>query len=243
LLILSDHRLFPALELFREEGVALGIASARMGLGDIALAHRDYARAKVLFQEELALGRQHDDQIVVASALLTLARVARAEGDAARAVALFEESLVKSLDHSEALGTLVRYELGKATLEQGDYERATALLRECVTEHQELGWTIPCGLEGLGAVAAAQGASARAARLWGAAEAIREATGLTMDAHDAPDYARWVTSARAPFESADFNAAWAEGRAMSVEQAIAYAGEGTGSAEEQSSQHLLCQSR
>jgi len=130
---------------------------------------------------------------------------------------------------------LVVQELGKATLDLGDYARAAALFRKCVIEHSEMGWTIPCGLEGLGAVAAAQGAGAQAARLWGAAEAIREASELPMDATDAPDNTRWITTARARFESAAFEAAWMEGRAMSVEQAIAYAREGNASADEQQS--------
>src|SRR5438046_720245 len=61
----------------------------------------------------------------------------------------------------------------------------------------------------------------RAARLWGATEAICKATGLRLDvALDIKDYEEWRSVARDRFDSATFTAAWAEGQAMSLEQAI-----------------------
>ena len=70
-----------------------------------------------------------------------------------------------------------------------------------------------------------QGGVARAARLWGAAEALLETIEATAYAH-APDralYERQVRSARAQLDEATWQAAWAQGRAMSTGWAIEYA--------------------
>lgn len=66
----------------------------------------------------------------------------------------------------------------------------------------------------------------RAARLWGAAEALREVIEVTAYIY-APDrslYQSQVTAARAQLDDeAAWEAAWAEGRAMTPEEAIEYA--------------------
>lgn len=66
---------------------------------------------------------------------------------------------------------------------------------------------------------------ARAARLWGAAEALLERIEATAYAH-APDRSRYqsqVSAARAQLDEAAWQAAWARGRAMTTERAIEYA--------------------
>jgi non-specific serine/threonine protein kinase len=74
-------------------------------------------------------------------------------------------------------------------------------------------------------LAGGRGGPARAARLWGAAEALREAIGISLGDQDPfdYDYEGRVAAARAQLEEAAWEAAWNEGRAMSPEQAIEYA--------------------
>jgi predicted ATPase/class 3 adenylate cyclase len=215
-----------ALELFRDVGVTWGIIGSQFAFGDIAFDGGDYARAIELFEEGLALARQQGNQgTIISTALCVLARVAYAEGDYDRATALYEQGV--SMGEFKYL-----QELGKAVLAQGDYSRATALFQKFIREHQEYLYVILCCLEGLGAVAAAQGDSWRAARLWGASEAQRAKADLPRDAVDTPDYERWVGAARTRFDAATFDALWAEGQAMTMEQAIAYAlGRADGEAE------------
>jgi DNA-binding NarL/FixJ family response regulator len=82
-------------------------------------------------------------------------------------------------------------------------------------------WWMAWCLEGLAGVAAAQGQPARSARIFGTAEALREAVnGPRPLAHQA-DHQRRVAAARAGMDEAAFAAAWAEGRAMTPEQAVA----------------------
>jgi len=78
-------------------------------------------------------------------------------------------------------------------------------------------------LEGVAGLAAAQGDARRAARLYGAAEALREVIRTPLAPFDRTEYDRYVAVARAQLDEAAFSAVWAEGRAMPLEQAIAEA--------------------
>jgi tetratricopeptide (TPR) repeat protein len=211
-----------ALSVYIELGDIQGIAVAYLARGDIAFDRGDYALATVMFHEGLALARQCGNLSAVSDALRCLARVARAEGDYTRAVTLHEESLAER-SASNVFDPFGILELGQAVIDQGDYARATVVFWELLSKYKETGWTIPATLEGLAALAATQGAGERAARLWGAAEAIREATDLPMDKPEVLEYERRVAAAHARFGSAAFAAAWVAGRALTLEQAIAEA--------------------
>jgi predicted ATPase len=153
-----------ALELFRAAGIAWGIAGALLALGDIAFDRGDYGQATALFQEGLELGRKHGNQRVISTALITLARVARADGDYARAMALCEESLARFEEQEDMFAAFALFEMGKIAIHQRDYTRAAFSFQECITRHKESQWLLQ-SLEGLAAVAAAQGDGERAARL------------------------------------------------------------------------------
>ena len=79
-------------------------------------------------------------------------------------------------------------------------------------------------LEGLAGVVAAQGELAWAGRLLGAAEALREAMGVPLPPVFRDEYVREVTVVRANLGEKDFGSAWAEGRTMTPEQALAAQG-------------------
>ena len=86
---------------------------------------------------------------------------------------------------------------------------------------------IAADLEGLASVVAAQGESLKAARLWGTTEVLREAIGAPMPPVYRADYERAVAAARAQLSEKDFAAAWAKGRSMTPEQALAAYGQAT----------------
>lgn len=82
-------------------------------------------------------------------------------------------------------------------------------------------WGIAVSLEGLAPVIAAAGSTMRAARIWGAAERLREDNGAPLPPNQRPVYERLVTAARAALgDDAAFDRAWQEGRALPLEQAI-----------------------
>jgi hypothetical protein len=84
-------------------------------------------------------------------------------------------------------------------------------------------WRAVEGLEGLAATAAADGRAGRALHLAGAAAALREAAELRLAPADAEELARWLAPARAALDADGAAAAWREGQAMTLEQAVACA--------------------
>ncbi len=83
-------------------------------------------------------------------------------------------------------------------------------------------------LECLGALAGEGGSAREAARLFGAAHAIRQSIGeVRFKIYDA-GYEASVAVVRDAMDENDFDAAWAEGAALSIEEAIAYAQRGRG---------------
>src|SRR5262249_31655310 len=105
---------------------------------------------------------------------------------------------------------------------QGDDKRATAFYGESLALRWELGdkhGLAEC-LEGLAGVAVAQQHLERAARLLGAAEPLREATGAPLSPRERVRYDRDVSAVRAGLDDVAFVAAWATGKAMPLEQSI-----------------------
>jgi predicted ATPase/DNA-binding CsgD family transcriptional regulator len=87
---------------------------------------------------------------------------------------------------------------------------------------------VPEVLEILGGLAGGGGSHREAARLFGATDAIRQRIGVVrLKIHDA-NYEQSVASVRCALGDSDFNVAWAEGAALSTEEAIAYAQRGRG---------------
>ncbi len=113
--------------------------------------------------------------------------------------------------------------LARVEARQGNYAAARVYSEESLVLHREVGHKgeIAYGLEGLAHVVATQGQPAWAARLWGAAEALREAIGSPLPPIERADYEHWVATARAQLGEQVFAAAWAEGRTMTPEQALA----------------------
>jgi hypothetical protein len=72
-------------------------------------------------------------------------------------------------------------------------------------------------------VACAHGHYEHSARLLGAAGALRETFGLRRPPADQVEHERRVASAKVALGETGFEATWAEGRAMTLEQAIEYA--------------------
>ncbi len=100
---------------------------------------------------------------------------------------------------------------------------ALAAAVETGTKHG-VSWTLDC----LAKLAAAAGSHREAARLFGAAEAIRQRTGEVRFPSFEADYQADVDGLRAAMGANDFDVAWAEGAALSADEAIAYAQRGRG---------------
>jgi len=78
-------------------------------------------------------------------------------------------------------------------------------------------------LEGFAGVAGAQGEGQKAARLYAAAETLRKTIGAPLLPGDRPRYERQLATARFLVNEEVWEAAWEEGRAMTLEEAVSYA--------------------
>ncbi len=215
-----------ALALWKDVGSRTGLASTLQGLANLAQLRGDPKRAKEFAAESLALARELGDKPTIAAALSELGRTALAQGDFRQAVALHEESLHLCREMGSALGIAINLALlGNVAASQGEYSRATSLLAESLTLSRAMDyrWRIAFGLRKLGELGAGQGQFDRASRLLGASEALRDTHGIGIQRHEHAGYERAVAAARAGLGEERFAAAWAEGRAMPVEQAIEYA--------------------
>jgi predicted ATPase/class 3 adenylate cyclase/DNA-binding CsgD family transcriptional regulator len=222
-----------SLVLRRELGNQPEIAMSLRDLGNVARGQGEYARAKALYEESLALWRELGDKGRIARGLNLLGDLARCQGDYERAAALYDESLTIFQEVGDRWGmAVVRHNLGYVARARGDYTQAAALFAESLVRFQALGerWSIGDCLAGLAAVATRAGRqlmdAQRAARLLGAAESVHEAldpSGGMGEPANRVEWDRTVAAARAQLDEATFAAAWEEGRAMTLEQAIAYA--------------------
>jgi DNA-binding CsgD family transcriptional regulator len=106
-----------------------------------------------------------------------------------------------------------------------DHDAAEGFLKESLTLNREIGsleYVAYC-LEGFAGLAGARAQGARAARLWGAAEALRETISDPLPPADRPEYDRSMAAARAELDEGSWEAAFAEGKSMPLEGAVEYA--------------------
>jgi predicted ATPase/class 3 adenylate cyclase len=220
-----------SLAIRRELGSPQGIAASLSSLGLVADSQGDSAAARALHEESLAIRRELGDRLGIAICLNNLGNVAQAEGEYPAARALYEESLAikRELGDRRGIATSLN-NMGNVANEQGEYLAARALFEESLAIRRELGDQLGAAesLEGLGELARATGRPARAIRLWGATSAVRERIGAPLTPEEHADQERLLAAARAALGEEAFAAAWAAGRAMPLEQAIAAALEATG---------------
>jgi tetratricopeptide (TPR) repeat protein len=221
-------------EIGRQAGfIHLVLASVAETQGDREKARVLREEARALFEESLATLRERGNKIEIAWALCNLGSVASDHGDYGAARTLLEESLAlfrelgNTQDRANGLYGMTRSlpRMARVARGEGDYEEARALLEESLAMKQELGLKpeIADDLEALTAVAVAQDEPVLAARLFGAVESFREAFLYPLPPPERDEHDRAVAAARAALGEEAFAAAWAEGRAMTLEAAVRFA--------------------
>jgi predicted ATPase/DNA-binding CsgD family transcriptional regulator len=212
-----------ALALYREIGERSGIADSLFHLANLARDQGDFAQATLLYDEVLGLGYQRGNEERLAALFHAQAELARMQGDDARAWALAQESLARyqSLGAQRRIGYVLS-SLGYIAQHRGDYRQARALHQEGLRLFQDVGEQEGCitCLAGLAGVATSQGAIQRAARIFGAVEALHEAIQCPAPAVDQLEREHNVGVIRAQLAAPTFQSAWATGRTLTLEQAI-----------------------
>jgi Tetratricopeptide repeat len=172
----------------------------------------------------MALRRQLGGKGGIAHALTGLAELAVRTGDLAQAAALYQQVLQIARDlPDDTFASSAMVNLAHIARLGANDRGAAALLRDGVAlagKRRDL-YVLVNGLEEAAAVAAGRDEATHAARLFGAAAGIREASGLFAPLFP-DDRARNLARVRDQL-GADFPAAWNEGWAMPLEHAVAYA--------------------
>ena len=222
------------IRLLRAAGDTMAGARARFSLGQVALYEGDYERARAAFVDCLPMLRAQRSQSFLADGLVSLADVARGQGDYGEATALYAEGLALYRAPEDrwlpaVAGVLSR--LAAFAFERGEWAVAQAHLAQSLTIARDTGHVgapvrAPelAGVFEVGAaLAAVQGAPGRAVRLAGVAAAQRAHLKRPATAAEQATLEGRLTSARQVLSAAEHAAAWAEGQAMTPEQAIDYA--------------------
>ncbi len=196
-------------------------------LGFVASAQGDYARAAALHEEGLALSRELGDKAMMGFGLAQLGRTAWRQGDRERATSLSSDGLALGKEVEDKWVTAYALcNLGTVALDRGGYEQAGAFFSESLVECGEVGDRLDTQrcLEGLAAVACVRGDYRRSARLFGAAQMLRERfVHIPLAPADRAQLDRHVLTLRAGLDETAFAASWTEGWTMRLEEAVEYA--------------------
>jgi hypothetical protein len=211
-----------ARRLNRQSGNRAAEILNMLQLADVSLELGDAPQAKALALETLAASRERQQRWAVARSTHTLGRIALAEGDLDTAARMHKQSLEIQEELADQQGRIRSLAaLARVARDQGDTalarQRYTESLRVARDSYQLL--EIARSLEGLAELEAAD-EPVRALRLVGAAGALRKAIGAEPYADELRRQEAWLQPLYAVLGEKATAEARAEGRAMSVDQAI-----------------------
>jgi tetratricopeptide (TPR) repeat protein len=209
--------------------------SAEIYIGHGLFVHRqgDLSRAAALYASALDYARRSGNRFFIGNALEYWGDLALTQGDYDHAAALFAESLEvrRELGNKNAMANDL-FSLGTIALRRQDARQAKTFYAQALALRREMGnprGTLEC-LRVFSQMAVTEQQHERAARLLGAAEPLQE----MLDEKDRRAFEDEVSARRAQLGDAAFDRARDAGRAMTLEQAMEYAMEGSRMADEQS---------
>lgn len=222
---------YPAARSLLEESLTLrrrlldtqGVADTLNNLGNVAADQGDYPAARRLLEESLASMHTLSDAEGIAATVSNLARVVFWQGDFEAARALYEQSLDGDRQRGDGWG-IAHSLCGLALLavRSGELEAAHRTLRESLTLRQDLAdmeGMIEC-LEAFAVLASAQGHFVRAVSLAAVSEAARDFAETPLPPSVSLQQREMLAAARAALSAVEYDTAWVQGRALSVEQAV-----------------------
>lgn len=211
-----------AIDLAKQAGDYWLVSMGYNDLGGIYLRRKNLEQARANFEESLRHAHQQGDPWVTLYGNDNLAEVAYLQGDLERASHLCEEVLVQASEYGDRQLIAGAFEqLGLIAYQRGDLIEAAALLSQAVELTRDLGQKqeIPRLLEAL-AECILEGEPQQATHLAGAAAAMRQEMESARRTEDTQAAIRLEQALRHSLGEAEFTSAWAEGRAMTYEQAM-----------------------
>ncbi len=212
------------LETARAAGDKRMIGLALQSRANVLHEQGDYAAACALAEESVRVLSDAEDPMV-AAAYVTLGVMLQELGDYDAAQSCTEAALVRFRQHGNRREVaLVLANLGSIAVARGDMVAANERLRECLVIQQELidAAGIALVLERFAALAAGQHRHRRAICVAGAAAALREASNSTLPPGSQTKLEQQLSASRQALDATGVAQAWAEGHAMSLEDAISF---------------------
>ena len=211
--------------LFRETGSKWSLAAVLVHSAFwIVMCQGDMVTVRARLDEALPLIKEVGDKALIAEYCHVSSLLAQSEGDMERGLALAEESVMRYREIELAWWIIVSVvafahveaRQGNTVAARTHFEESMALCKKIDDK-----MLVPYILEGLASIAAIQGESIKAVHLLGAAVALREVYCHPMPPFFRGRYEDAVDLARNQLDESVFAAAWAEGKMMTPEQALA----------------------
>ncbi|MEO8393544.1 MAG: LuxR C-terminal-related transcriptional regulator [Chloroflexota bacterium] len=220
------------LALFREIQDPLGLSWALFFRAYRALDQQDYPLVRLLVEELAIYAHEADDKLGLAQASYLLGRLAwHQDHDLVQVKMHYEIGLAfyREVQNQDAINMVIGI-LADVELALGNVERSQKLHEESLVLHRESRVDhprIPFNLFGLAGVAKARGQFERAARLLGAAQSDWLIRWSSLHTEISP-YESTTVAVKTQLGEIAFAVAWAEGRAMTLDQTVAYVLENPG---------------
>jgi len=212
-----------ALELARSLGNVKEMSFALVALSTAADWRGEHAHAIALLEEGVTVCREIGDADLIGDALNSLGYTHYIQGnlDAARSLVREAVELHRAGAFSGSLGNTL-HSLGDVLRASGDLEGARGAYREAVEVAQDASWMpiVLLGVEGLAMVEAIAGDAARAARLLGTTDALRDDIGFAHEPDLVADHERTIAILRNALGEEAFTVAWETGRRRSLDEAV-----------------------
>jgi len=219
-----------AMSIGKEFGDRWNIATALRNLGMLENMQENYLEARSLLEQSLEIWRDMDTEgkLGCAMTLAFLGDVALNSGDADWARSLYRESASVSrapdLGDKNFLGYSTR-RLAQLAWREGDWASAISHCKESLRLNHEAGDPrgVVCCVAGFAAISAAQGKFEHAAKLMAAVESRLASIGVGLLYMDKMEYERNLALLHTNLDEKALAKFWAKGKAMSFEDAIAFA--------------------
>jgi tetratricopeptide (TPR) repeat protein len=216
-----------SLAIAREEGNGYVLGFALVMMGELtAIAIQDFEKALEYSEEAIAISEAVGNRWGSSMTIFGLGFYARSIGDYEQARARFRACLPDFPEFGDKHRiNMIQSELAHIEREQGQFKQAIPMYRETISEWQRLGHRAALAhqLECFAFIAKAQEQPERAAKLFGAAESLREKINIAMTLQERIEYDREIADLRANMDDASFSSHWAQGRALTVDQAVDFA--------------------
>jgi predicted ATPase/class 3 adenylate cyclase len=215
-----------SLRLYRGLGHLSGITRNLTTLALLTIWSGDFSTPTPWLEESLAIARQIGDQTGECDALTSFGMLLYWQGDTERANVHYKEAIMLSEKLGYRYRTLwAQVFMAYSIFRQGDLQQAQEMFKECIQRTQKAGLTMALvfAVEGMASLNVSQGHPECAIQLFAWTDAMREKIGDTRPSVENASIERDLEVIRSKIDEMEITRLSAEGRSMTVEQAITLA--------------------